>query len=544
MILPVGSRGQRGASVLAALILIAILGAIFVILQYARSVGDLAYQPSALTAAAAPSSLQTPGLQGCKRTITEGGTSKIVSVSGSTVNTKTDTCPCDQSKNVNAAKDLIEQCLPGCVYTITVNPTTGATVSNTTGNSVPTQSYGTVITKSPQDSGTGAATQYCVPGQSTKGSQYPSTQAAEHAQGITSSGSNTPAVPGQGGSATGNDQLNSDLNGHGDGPSTSPCTTDAGVPGTWSSDGTCNSSASTQTSSPAAFQGPCPAGETQTSTGCTPLVTDTNPASKCQSAACVDLNSGDYGNTFQGPCPSGQVQTSTGCSQPAATNNPASGCQGAACVDGNTNNYGGSSDTFQGPCPQGQTQTSTGCSASSATGGGGAGGGTGGGGTGGSGGGGTGSGGSGGSGSGSGLGSLGSGATSFLTGVLQGMTRAMAQNQANQAAQQAYDQQQAANSPYGTGSDGNSCPQPQRSPPHHRVRPDHGLSSINPTDVRRRGRARLRAPLRVSNTPTDRASIRQAHVRSMANRELTILRVRVRSLRQRPRQRSRASRRR
>src|SRR5665213_690989 len=49
---PKGWLKERGASVLAALVLVAILGAVLIIFQYVRSSSDFAYESASLTAAA------------------------------------------------------------------------------------------------------------------------------------------------------------------------------------------------------------------------------------------------------------------------------------------------------------------------------------------------------------------------------------------------------------------------------------------------------------------------------------------------------------
>ena len=114
---------ERGASVLAALVLVAILGAVLIVFQYARSSGSFAVRQSSLTATAAAPTAPT-----------------VKDANGNVCDPKTEPCPCNQTEanpaGVGATKDSIEQCLPGCVYKVipgnpaVINAVTPPEISN------------------------------------------------------------------------------------------------------------------------------------------------------------------------------------------------------------------------------------------------------------------------------------------------------------------------------------------------------------------------------------------------------------------------------
>ena len=122
---------ERGASVLAALVLVALLGAVLIVLQYARSSGDFAYDSAALTAATAAAAAPA-----------------VKNADGSACNPATQACPCNQtaanSAGADNSKDSIEQCLPGCVYTIIPGDPAKIQSASSPASSNPSASGGTI----------------------------------------------------------------------------------------------------------------------------------------------------------------------------------------------------------------------------------------------------------------------------------------------------------------------------------------------------------------------------------------------------------------
>ncbi|HVM73422.1 MAG TPA: hypothetical protein VMU13_00900 [Candidatus Paceibacterota bacterium] len=421
---------KRGASVLAALVLVAILGAVFVVLQYARSVGSLAYEPTALTAADAsaapqPASASTqPKLQGCNYDPT----------------TSKQTCPCNQTAATptiaGGIQESVEQCQFGCKYKIIPGKIPKVSSLDPPGKfSNPNADACTIRVCTTDD--------VCSEFESTGDYQLSKYGPQLSALGIANATSPGIATQLAKTYTTNSDSgyltdLQNSLTGAG---------------------GESNYQTPQAQANIDAAQKQLTDLEGDSGTGDTSSIPPTG-GQVCVGGECTSLTNPDLSKIAQ-PCAITNGQAGTNdvpCSNPTTApdnTNPASGCKTAACVDGNTNNYGGSGDTFQGPCPQGQTNNGTGCSGTTPPPGGGAGtGGTGG---------------TGGNGN-SGLGGLlsNNGLTQFATGLFSGIAKGMAQQQAQQQAQQAYQQalqqQAAANSPYGTGADGNACPQPQLQP--------------------------------------------------------------------------------
>ena len=107
----------RGASVLAALVLVAILGVAYVAVQYARNFGDFAERSN--TAFLATAAIATPSagsFTGC--TLYSDGTR---------------TCTCAQRsrnpKASNGSMSTVQNCLPGCVYDVHPGASTNPTIT-------------------------------------------------------------------------------------------------------------------------------------------------------------------------------------------------------------------------------------------------------------------------------------------------------------------------------------------------------------------------------------------------------------------------------
>jgi hypothetical protein len=101
MYVPERFLGKRGASVLAAIVLVAILGAVLLVFQYVRSSGDFAYEPSALIATVGEAS-------------PSGGNT-------GTCDYKMQSCSCMSDKTTSSSGTIDQQCLPGCQYRVTNN---------------------------------------------------------------------------------------------------------------------------------------------------------------------------------------------------------------------------------------------------------------------------------------------------------------------------------------------------------------------------------------------------------------------------------------
>ena len=470
MYAPLWGSKKRGASVLAAIVLIAVLGAVYVSLQYARSMGSFAYAPTSLTASAVNdipptdyggnTSAQKPQLQGIKANGCTDNTGKPAA-SGSVDLTK-DTCPCNQpSTNTDGTKK--EQCLPGCIYVVSTNSGGGTTITTGEQSTLVTSAanaYGVVRVVVPNTIVTPSnpiASQKCLPGGSVTGNSAggatidPPGGSGNPAQGSTGA---PPAIP-----KIGSDQAGGVGQYMPTGAAGNSCPTASGAVGVTDNSGNCVASAPNADSlgNPQAT-GPCilngisgtyqngaciqNTGQ-QCGTGVAPNVDGTcpkplNPSTDYYSPPTTGPQSDGCVNGYCYVQPATQDQatalqgqgytcaTTEGvitCSKAqSASAPPTGGCVGAQC------NGGGAGNTFK------QTPDSTAPPAvqpgpvNPA---------------------------------GSGIGSLGQDAMSFLTGLAQGMSRAMAMKQMQQAAQQ---QQSSYNSPYGTGADGNACPQPQQRP--------------------------------------------------------------------------------
>ena len=450
MYLPHRWLKNRGASVLAALVLVAILGAALIILQYVRSSGDFAYESASLTAAtAAPaSSTQVPALVG-GQTEVMNGVSKT-------------TYPCGQTEanpaGAGGAQESIEQCLPGCEYTITPGTPAKISAKNPTARSDPSQKSCTVDVCSSGGSSCSRISNTSV------GDPLSSSATVLTAIGIT----NAPdtSVASQIGStyysnSTDSQQLTSDLNylqsGQGLNGTAEPL------------------SSSQQTNVDAALQalgtpnpeagGPLPGAES--GSGVTSLQ-DQIQLNKDLAAVNqgtvdpFDSNNPGVGQANMPIPPSLPCGMGEGYNNPCPTNAPIdpfsnptapSPCTPSSVGSSNCPGTGstfptiGNDQTGPSTCPQGQsgspcapvtsappvvppTVTPGGQAISNGL---------------------------------NGLfsnGGLISGATSFLTGFLQGVSRSMQNQQLAQAMQAS----QAAAAPYGVGSDGNSCPPPQPQP--------------------------------------------------------------------------------
>ena len=411
---------QAGASVLAALVLVAILGAVLLIFQYVRSSADFSYEPSTLLAAA--------------------------SGAGSTAacDYKTQSCPCTSDKTTPSAGVTDQQCLPGCQYRVTNNAGTSATPLvesvGTPNTSTDPKSWpgGTPPPGYLQFCGvTGACSKQiqCQAGGSLSAAQLSQIQAQSGVQAIVSAA--TPAAAAQQVSlytTQGGDlgYLSADL---------SPT---SGAPGTVAQQTTNIDAANTQIESLSVASDPVQAAQTSLNVN-------------------SDLSNPTDVTNIQDPEIAAQQQQLhqqdvAQDAQQDAADNAGTDCKAAGCVDSNTNNYG-SGDTFQGPCPSGQVQTSTGCGAapaapaanpvpapaapvvapaakstsllSSLFG--------------------------------SNNSALSTG-LSFLTGLAKGYSQSLQNQQIAQQIQAAQTAQQQAYAPYGVGTDGLSCPQPQQQP--------------------------------------------------------------------------------
>ena len=103
-------ENSRGASVLAALVLVGILSVVYTAFQYAHSSGRLGYEPQSMVASAPPlphpvSTPKAPILKGCKPKMIYSGAELVQ-------DGDKQTCSCDQKQSVGT--DATENvCLPG-----------------------------------------------------------------------------------------------------------------------------------------------------------------------------------------------------------------------------------------------------------------------------------------------------------------------------------------------------------------------------------------------------------------------------------------------
>lgn len=540
MHMPTGLIKHRGASVLAALILVAVLGAIFIILQYVRASGTFAYEPAALMAAAAPTQpqpqaqLQGVNAVGCIRKVSSNPDE--IGKPESPADLTKDSCPCQQPQtSADGVKQ--EMCLPGCTYAVTV-AADGTVNIQTSGNS-------TVVTGGASAKGQikvnppmGSPKSYdCLPGNMSSMSGSAPDSSGTQAQGGDAGAGGMPKLPSGGASAdSGSNTLAGAMNqacttstglpgtldstgscnattldscsagqqldsttgkcvtsGTGcltgyvqiaDGscqPQT--CTTSGGLPGTTDSSGNCNAStvgncaAGQQydsTSGKCVTSGPaCTTGYVQLADGsCQPQncttssgVPGTLDSSGTCTAAALDCPTGQQivngtCQTVANTCPAGQVIVSGMCQSPSCTaSNGSPGVRDASgnCIASTLNCPTGqqvingacqSVITFpqttctgtlvNGICTQKAATTCTpsitnlwNCSGGTTSGG---------------------------------LGSAGNLLTSFLTGVAQGVNQSLALQRYQQALNAAQQQAASTYAPYGNGSDGLACPQPQTQP--------------------------------------------------------------------------------
>ena len=476
----VGGRKKRGASVLAAIVLIAVLGAIYVTLQYARSAGSFAYAPTDLTAAT--DDRLEPGLT----TMTDNSGAATQSNSGAgetpscdyTSTTNEKGCPCTSDKTTSSSGTIDQQCLPGCQYRVTDNASaTGPTVEVVGTQTMSTPNVGN---NWPGGVAPPGYVQFCAPGSGGCSSQMKcvaggsvndkSLLTASVAQNIP--GSAAASIPNQisqfkseGGDLS---ALSSDLsataqNTDGTGavntggtanidtaqqqiqalentPTPTTCTD--------GSTGNCSNLESPISTNPDLTPGnpsptcgdleaggtcTCPGGYSLSGSSCNPTPPPETPG---QSPASPDAaQPPNCANSTSGTCTtcdSGYSNIGGTCSPntPAAPPNTfappncqtANGNQCVTCNAGYSNIGGTCSPNQAAPAAPAAPEQKT--PAAPAQNG------------------------------------LGSGLNSFLTGLAQGLARGMAMQQMQQAAQQ----QNTNNAPYGTGSDGNACPQPQQQP--------------------------------------------------------------------------------
>ncbi len=458
-----GRLKEHGASVLAAIVLVAVLGAVFVALQYARSMGSFAYAPTALTATADQYSLATGET-------TKTDSAPTTSNTG-TCDYKTQSCSCSSDKKSTTSNDgstavtsATQQCLPGCTYTIS------AVGDSTGGNS----SLSAKITTSGMSS--------CIKNHSGVGCTPASLSAPCSKTYLSVDGKFTVAPPADPGGnlavdaikaapdstvATGLGNMYKANN-----PSTDPGlqylqsnlggqvanVAPDGSPNTSSVDQNNNANAALQAM--AADHNTLPGPESGSGVGQQPVTTNPN-------LTAYDVTPTNCGDPTVGgscDCPTGYSYSGGSCvlspTTPPAPVPAPTGCVGDPVAGGTCDcptgySYSGGScvlttapSTFIKPTQNcivpGQVSINGNCTtpppapaapeapaapAAPAP----------------------------------NLGNLGSGLTSFLTGLMQGMNKSAAQQAAQAAAQQAA-QQAAANSPYGTGTDGMACPQPQQQP--------------------------------------------------------------------------------
>jgi hypothetical protein len=294
----VGKRGlpagQAGASILAALVLVAILGGVLLVFQYVRSSGDFSYEPSSLAAATGEVAKSSP-----------------------TCDYKTQSCSCASDKTTSSSGTITQQCLPGCQYRVTNNAGASAPVIEAVGT--PTTSIdpknwpgGTPPPGYLQFCGvTGQCSQQmkCQAGGSLSASQLSEIQAQSGVQSILSA--STPAAAAQ---------------------QVSLYTTQGGDLGYLSADLSASPGASGTAVQQASSN--IDAANTQIES----LSTAPHPVQMAQ--ADIQLNN-DLAlakgiDPFDANNP------------PTAAANPVVGCKTAACIDGNTKNYNPPA-TFQAP---------------------------------------------------------------------------------------------------------------------------------------------------------------------------------------------------
>ena len=364
MYLPDRWLKERGASVLAALVLVAVLGAILVVLQYARSSGDFAYRSASLVAAtAATANPSPPSPTGCIKS----GADTVCRCNQATVH------PAISIGGTSINQDSVTNCLPGCIYDVSPGATADGEATISVDKNSP--GYSDPIT------GTKSACKYRICGVGGANCQLPSANLRPSfgsitTQDLASLNINplpsitvpmlTTTVTGPSiGSILGGSEYNTPYQA---GPSAAPLTADQSA---------LIDSMNAANGNPPAT--PAVSGNQQLSamTGGTNGV-DPIPTGATGAGAQVPLNpslypnaptSQDYAvNPYQNPTqPCGAV-CNNGTSESNLPGTPASPCNGGPC------NGGGSGDTFQqtpAPCPTGipgncnqvQAPPGSGCSA-------------------------------------------------------------------------------------------------------------------------------------------------------------------------------------